>query len=229
MISASQLRAARAHLDMSQDDVAEAAGITKYTLSNIERGFTDGSTKSLDALKQFYERNGLHFTDNDGIKIVQSDVRSYEGEAGLNAFMWDVVQTMERKPGTYCVSNVDENNWLKWQGIEEATKIRDRIQAIPGIRSHILVKEGDDRTFATGYAEYRALPAEMFYDNTSYYVYADKMALIRFDADNVIIRVLHNRDFAESYKLMFYRFWDTMAKPIKANNQNQEEKVKAYA
>lgn len=227
MISASQLRAARAHLDMSQDDVAEAAGVTKYTLSNIERGFTEGSARSLDALKQYYERNGLHFTDNDGIKIVQSDVRSYEGEAGLNAFMWDVVQTMERQPGTYCVSNVDENNWLKWQGVDEATKIRDRIAAIPGIRSHILIKEGDYRTFATGYAEYRMLPADMFYDNTSYYVYADKMALIRFSEDNVIIRVLHNRDFAESYKLMFYRFWDSMAKPIA---QFQEpEKIKAYA
>jgi len=223
MISANQLRAARAHLDLSQDDVAAAAGITKYTLSNIERGVTDGSARSLDALRQYYERYGLHFTDDDGIRVVVSDILSYEGETGLNAFMWDVVATMERQPGTYCVSNVDENNWLKWQGIEEATKIRDRIAAIPGIRSHILVKEGDDRTFATDYAEYRALPTEMFYDNTSYYVYADKMALIRFDPDNVIIRVLHNRDFAESYKLMFYRFWDSLAIPL------NKEKVKMYA
>lgn len=222
MITANQLRAARAHLDMSQDEVAAYAGITKYTLSNIERGVTDGSAKSLEALQKFYEGNGLRFTSNEGIEILHSDVRSYEGSAGLNAFMLDVVQTLEKEPGTYCVSNVDESNWLKWQGIEEATKIRNRIQAIPGIRSHILVKEGDNGTFAT-YAEYRALPAEMFYDNTSHYVYADKMALIRFYPDNVIIRVLHNRDFAESYKLMFYRFWDSMARPL------NPEKVRLYA
>lgn len=223
MITASQLRAARAHLDMSQDEVAAYAGITKYTLSNIERGVSDGSIKSLEALQSFYEGYGLRFTSNEGIEVLHSDVRSYEGAAGLNAFMLDVVQTLEKEPGTYCVSNVDEANWLKWQGIEEATKIRNRIQAIKGIRSHILVKEGDYGTFATSYAEYRALPAEMFYDNTSHYVYADKMALIRFDPDNVIIRVLHNRDFAESYKLMFYRFWDSMAKPL------NPQKVKIYA
>jgi len=223
MISASQLRAARAHLDMSQDDVALAAGITKYTLSNIERGATDGSSRSLEALQQFYERHGLQFTDNDGIKIVYSDVSSYEGTSGFIAFMNDVVETMQEQPGTYCVSNVDENNWLKWLGVEEAVKLRDRINAIPGIHAHILVKEGDHTTFAP-YAEYRALPADVFYDNTSYYVYADKFALIHFSANNVIIRVLHNRYFTESFKLMFYRFWDMMAKPIKPI-----EELKRYA
>lgn len=224
MISAGQLRAARAHLDMSQDEVAAAAGITKYTLSNIERGATDGSTRSLEVLKQFYERHNLQFTDNDGIKVVHSDVRCYEGEEGLNAFMNDVAETMERNPGTYCVSNVDESNWLKWQGRDVATRTRDRIASIPGLRAHILVKEGGPEIFATDYAEYRTLPADLFYDNTSYYVYADKFALIRFDPDNVTVRVLHNRYFAESYKLMFYRFWDKMATPL-----HNVKRVKQYA
>jgi len=224
MISPKQLRAARAHLDLSQDDVAEAAGITKYTLSNIERGATEGSMRSLELLQSYYESHGLQFIDNDGIKVSQSDVRSYEGAAGLNAFMNDVVETMEKNPGTYCVSNVDENNWLKWQGMDVAIRTRDRIAKIPGLRAHILVKEGGPEIFATGYAEYRTLPPDLFYDNTSYYVYADKFALIRFDPDNVTVRVLHNRYFAESYKLMFYRFWDTMAKPM-----GTQEKVKKYA
>jgi transcriptional regulator with XRE-family HTH domain len=223
MISANQLRAARAHLDLSQDDVAAAAGITKSTLSNIERGATDGSSRSLDALRQFYENHGLQFTENNGIKIVHTDVRSYEGAAGFKVFMNDVIETMEKSPGTYCVSNVDENNWLKWLGMEEAIKLRDRIAAIPGIHAHILVKEGDNTVFAT-YAEYRALPVDLFYENTSYYVYADKFAMIRFDPDNVTVRVLHNRYFTESYKLMFYRFWDTMAVPLNAG-----EKPKRYA
>ncbi|PZO88549.1 MAG: hypothetical protein DI626_01590 [Micavibrio aeruginosavorus] len=223
MITAGQLRAARAHLDMSQDDVAIASGITKSTLSNIERGVTDGSLRSLDALKQFYERQGLQFTDDDGIKIVRSDVLSYEGVAGFNAFMMDVIETMEKNPGTYCVSNVDETNWLRWQGMEQATKMRDRIAAIPGIRAHILVKEGDNTTFAT-YAEYRAIPSDVFYNNTSHYMYADKLALIRFTPGNVTVRVLHNRDFAESFKLMFYRFWDMLAVPL-----HSPLEVKKYA
>lgn len=224
MISAGQLRAARAHLDLSQDAVAEAAGITKYTLSNIERGATDGSTRTFEALRQFYENHGIQFTENDGVKVVHSDVRSYEGSAGLNAFMMDVIETMEKQPGTYCVSNVDENNWLKWQGIESATKCRDRIAAIPGIRAHILVKQGDNTVFATEYGEYRAISPDIFYDNTSHYMYADKLALIRFDPGNVTIRVLQNKFFAESFKLMFYRFWDTMAVPL-----HNQERLKIHA
>jgi transcriptional regulator with XRE-family HTH domain len=220
MITARQLRAARAHLDISQDEVAEAAGITKYTLSNIERGATDGSARSLDALQQFYERRGIEFTTSDGIRVVQSDVRCYEGRSGFLAFMNDVVETLSQKPGVYCVSNVNENNWLKWLGLEQAIRLRDQITSIPGIRCHILVKEGDHTTFAS-YAEYRSIAADFFYDNTSYYVYADKLALIRFDPDNVTVRVLHNRYFTESFKLMFYRFWDLMAVPVKAGLEKE--------
>ena len=213
MISARQLRAARAHLDISQDEVAAAAGITKYTLSNIERGATDGSSKSFEALQIFYESRGLQFTEDDGVRVNQSDVKCYEGAAGFLAFMNDVVDTLTRSPGVYCVSNVNENNWIKWLGMDEAVRLRDRIAAIPGIRAHILVKQGDRKTFAT-YAEYREIGLDFFYEDTSYYVYADKLALIRFDADNVTVRVLHNHYFTDSFKLMFYRFWDLVAVPI---------------
>jgi transcriptional regulator with XRE-family HTH domain len=220
MVSSKQLRAARAHLDLSQDDVAAAASITKSTLSNIERGATEASSRSLQLLQAFYERRGLRFTDEDGIRAVKNDVICFEGADGFHAFMIDVIETLTREPGTYCVSNVDEKNWLKWLGVEEAVRLRDRISSIPGIFCHILVKEGDNMQFAP-YADYRYVSADLFYDNTSYYVYADKLALIRFEPDNVIVRILHNRYFTESFKLMFYRFWDMNAQPMGENKKRK--------
>lgn len=226
MISPAQIRSARAHLNLSQDEVAEAAGITKYTLSNIERGATEASSKSLEVLQAFFERRGLVFTPDDGVKMVKGDVRAYEGAAGFREFIDDVYNTLKEKPGTYCVSNVDENNWLKWTGPEQSRMLCDRLASIKGIRAHILIKEGDDFTFAH-HAEYRTIPADLFYDNTSFYVYGDKLALIHFETNNVTVRVLQNRYFSESFKLMFYRFWDKLSSPVHA--QSPEIEMRAYA
>mgnify|MGYP000187148386 CR=1 FL=1 len=215
MLSASQIRAARAHLDLSQDDVAAATGITKYTLSNIERGATEASSKSLEALQSFFERKGLSFTPDDGVKKVTTDMRSYEGAEGFREFMWDVYDTMKAHPGTYCVSNVDERNWIKWMGVEDLELFVKKMADLKNVYAHIIVKDGDE-VVVDNHAEYRSISADLFYDNTCFYVYADKLALIRFEANNVIVRVLQNKYFSESFKLMFYRFWDKFANRMTA-------------
>lgn len=213
MISAQQIRAARAHLDLSQDDVAEGTGLTKYTLSNIERGAVEGSSKSLEILQSFFEHRGLVFTPDDGIRVHKADVRSYEGVAGFQEFMWDVYETMKTHPGTYCVSNVDERNWIRWMGVEQLQDFVKKMAALNNVYAHIIIKEGDE-VVVDSHAEYRTISADLFYDNTCFYVYADKLALIRFESNNVIVRVLQNKYFSESFKLMFYRFWDKFANKL---------------
>ena len=139
MITAAQIRAARAHLDMSQDDVAAGTGITKYTLSNIERGATEASSKSLEALQGFFERKGLTFTTDNGVKMMTSDVRSYEGTTGFCEFMWDVYETMKSTGGIYCVSNVDERNWIKWMGVEQLDDFVKKMASLNNVRAHIII------------------------------------------------------------------------------------------
>jgi transcriptional regulator with XRE-family HTH domain len=213
MLTPQQIRAARAHLDLSQDDVAEGTGLTKYTLSNIERGATEGSSKSLEVLQAFFERRGLVFTQDNGIRVLKSDVRSYEGMNGFQEFMWDVYDTMKAHPGTYCVSNVDERNWIRWMGPEQMDAFVKKMMSLKNVHAHIIIKEGDEVAI-DHHAEYRTISADLFYDNTCFYVYADKLALIRFEPNNVIVRVLQNKYFSESFKLMFYRFWDKFASKI---------------
>lgn len=225
MLSPAQLRSARAHLDLSQDEAAEGAGLTKYTLSNIERGAVEGSTKSLDALQAFYERRGLEFTPDNGVRTIRSDVRCYEGEMGFKDFMADVYETMKACGGTFCVSNVDERNWIKWLGVDGAQTYCNKMIALKNVHAHILIKEGDTAAVAS-HAEYRTLPVDLFYDNTSFYVYGDKLALIRFEPNLVIVRVLQNKYFSESFKLMFYRFWDKFASRIATSGA---EKIPEYA
>jgi transcriptional regulator with XRE-family HTH domain len=59
VISASQIRAARAIIGAKQRELARAAGISLATLNNIERGVGDPRTSTLEAIEQSLARAGV--------------------------------------------------------------------------------------------------------------------------------------------------------------------------
>ena len=61
MITPTQMRAARAMLDVSQGHVAEYLGIAANTLSKIESGQSDVSMSRMSEIQRFYEREGIEF------------------------------------------------------------------------------------------------------------------------------------------------------------------------
>lgn len=61
-----QFRAARAILDMSQQDVATAAGVSVTTLRNFERGATNPTRAVLSVLRSTMEARGVMFIEPNG-------------------------------------------------------------------------------------------------------------------------------------------------------------------
>lgn len=66
MISASQIRGARAMLGMKQAELAERAGISKTGLVNIESGCTDSKSSTLIAIQKTLEIAGIVFLEENG-------------------------------------------------------------------------------------------------------------------------------------------------------------------
>lgn len=60
-----QSRLARAAMNVSLKEVAQAVGVTPNTISRIENG-SDPKVSTLDALKSFYESVGVTFLPDDG-------------------------------------------------------------------------------------------------------------------------------------------------------------------
>lgn len=63
-ISAAQIRAARAFLGLSQDELAEAAGITRKSLSALERGGEVLPSTKLAVIRAMQARR-MSFVDHD--------------------------------------------------------------------------------------------------------------------------------------------------------------------
>jgi predicted transcriptional regulator len=66
MITAEQIRGARAMLGMTQAELAKLAGISTTGLNNIERGIADPKASTLRALKTALEEAGVIFVAENG-------------------------------------------------------------------------------------------------------------------------------------------------------------------
>lgn len=64
MITAAQIRAARALLDWTQDELAAAAAISLNSVKNTERKISDPRGNTLRAIQSAFERHGVVFLED---------------------------------------------------------------------------------------------------------------------------------------------------------------------
>ena len=65
-VTSAQLRMARAALNWTVRDLAEAAGLHRNTITNIEVGRYAGDQKTLEALEAVLRKAGVEFIDENG-------------------------------------------------------------------------------------------------------------------------------------------------------------------
>lgn len=74
MISVEQIRAARAWLNISQQELADASNVEVRTIYRIESGFRGATERTLEKIRQAFEVRGLEFIF-EGAKPVGLQVR----------------------------------------------------------------------------------------------------------------------------------------------------------
>ena len=66
MLNGSQIRAARAWLALSQDELAELTGVAKRTIARIEQNLTIPHDRTLRDIQQALESRGIVFMFENG-------------------------------------------------------------------------------------------------------------------------------------------------------------------
>ncbi len=212
MITPTQMRSARAMLDLSQSHVAGHLGIAANTLSKIESGQIDTPASRSTQIQNFYEQAGIEFIENEGVRWKKAEVRKYEGKQGFLSFMLHVYETVSKQGGPYCVANVDERDWLRTLGEDVALELRQKTTALRKVEARILVKEGDWNFTATDYAKYMWLPEDVM-GETPFYIFGDNLAFIQFaeNVEDTKVFVLEQALFSRSFKKMFDAIWNKVA------------------
>ena len=211
LIAASQIRAARAMLNRSQQEIAEVCGIAKGTLSEIENEHSPGKAATLHALQLYFENRGLEFIEGDGVRRSLTGLRRYEGAQGFREFYDDLYETARTVGGDLCLFNGVSELVLKWLGEDHRRLQVERMLAIKDrYRYRVIVEHGDTTAFGSEYAEYRWFPPDLFNDKTLF-IYGPKVAFVNFDNDDVQVLVIDQQEIADTQRLFFNQAWDHIA------------------
>ncbi|MGB4058570.1 MAG: helix-turn-helix transcriptional regulator [Alphaproteobacteria bacterium] len=207
-----QIRAARALLDWSQGDLAEYAGLSQTGIARIENGTNRPNTSTLEKISAAFENADIEFIGDSGLRKRSGEIKTFKGSEGFRTFMDDVYETIKTVGGEICVYNVDENNWIKWMGKQDYENHAARMKEIETpYKFKIIVEEGDKFFIANSFAEYKWFPKELFQKH-SFYAYGDKLGLINFREDSVDVLLLKQKNFNDSFRVLFNIAWDFVAK-----------------
>lgn len=210
-----QLRMARAKLDLDQSEVADAVGLNVKTLRNYEKGEGSPSAVNFDKLKTFYQYKGVEFTDFNGVREQPSGIIKYQGAAQFREFYDDIYAVARKgsadRPVQIGIFNGVSELVGQWLGdhlgvqVERMQKIKERFDF------RVIVEEGDNAYMGASYCDYKWMPGEFFNDST-YYVYGDKFALLNFDNNDVFVDVYNQSGLAANQLLSFDLCWNHVAK-----------------
>lgn len=220
-ITTAQIRGARGLLGWNQSDLSDRTGISTTSIGAIENGNTQARESTLVLIRRAFEGGGVEFIGQDGVRIRNSQVRTYSGKAGFWDFYEDVYNTVVANPGKVLVSNVDERDFEKWLAEENLKTHVERMRSIQGLSYQILIREGDTHFLATpDYCEYRWIPKKDF-TSVPFYIYGDKMAVLLFNVEPTVI-VIQQASVADAYRKQFASMWDNSMEPkgseIKSND-----------
>lgn len=203
MITASQIRAARALLDWSQSELAERAKLTQATIANIEVEKHQPSKTTITALEHTFQSVGIEFLAN-GVRQVRGITQFVGNDAILRLFE-NVYFTLRGSSEELLISGADERQ--NRPGVEAAvTKIREA-----GIKMRVLVDE-ENHYLLGPLDEYRCVPAKYFLNNPTI-IYGDRVALPLFSNGADHIQVILNASLAAAERNMFNFVWDHCRKP----------------
>jgi transcriptional regulator with XRE-family HTH domain len=210
MITGRQVRAARSLLEWKAEDLAREAGLTRVTVSKIESGLVQPQEKTLAAIVGAFDKYGVEFLEDEGVKIRKHQIRVYSGKAGYKQFL-DHIYYVVKNGGAICQFNASDGVYLPHADDYVADHLK-RMGAIANLDARVLTVEGD-YAFTAKYCKYRWLKKDQKV-LMPYYVYNEFVEMPVYTSDNNIeVMSIHSKQLAEKFTQQFDLFWDSAIIP----------------
>ena len=210
-ISGRQIRAARGLMGWSMGELAQKAGVTTITVRSIESDAVQPQEKTLAKIMTVFDRVGVEFQEDEGVKIRKQETRSYGGKAGYRQLLDHIYATL-KNGGRICQFNFGDIRYLPYAD-DFITEHLKRMDAIEGLDARVLAMEGDTNLHLS-YCSYRYLDSA-YKSMNPYYIYGDHIVMSLNETGNKMEFIaIHSKILAERYVQEFELFW-SMAKEHK--------------
>lgn len=208
-IIAEQIRAARAILDWSRDDLATATGLSADTVRRIESGSLQPRASTVAAIRAAFERRGIEFLPNNGVARHDNTVSVLEGSGYLVKLFDDIYHTLKDTGGEVLLLCADDRT------LEPEVMLAENRLRAAGIRFRQLVEANNDAHVGNA-NEYRTIPSAYFHHEMQV-VYGTKVASCISSKQKAV--VINDTSWAIMARKTFDLMWQHAA-PASARARN---------
>ncbi|MGB0719144.1 MAG: helix-turn-helix domain-containing protein [Bdellovibrionales bacterium] len=204
MITIEQCRGARGLLAWTQQDLADASGLSKTAINNFEKGHSDIKAESARAIRMAFESADIEFIGAQGVSKKAESTHILRGVNAINELLCDMHTTLFGGNDEILISHVDQTltsriftqKLVSHLDFIKTNQIRQRIitnQALP----HLL--SPDD--------ECRWLPANEAIKAMPTFIYGSKIAFELWDQAMIIL--VNSAEAANAERNRFEQLWTT--------------------
>lgn len=209
-INPEQIRAARALLDWSRDDLATATALSADSIRRLESGALQPRKSTIAAIRTAFEQRGVEFMERNGVALRDETVQMIEGLDCYVRLMDDVYHTLKDIGGEVLFFCADDRD-----GTPDDVMAENRLRAA-GIRFRNIIEEGNEIIFGDA-IEYRTIPSAYFHHELQV-VYGNKVA--HFMQGKTRIVIIKDKSCATQARKMFELVWQgaRIFTPVKPQN-----------
>ena len=220
IITAEQVKAARALLRLTASEVATSSGVLVSTISRVEAFKLRLTTDVASKLFRFFTESGIEFIGQEGVRNVELTTRTFRGSVAIQQHLETLVYSIQQRAShnqktILRINNVDETLFVKQMQSYSKVHIQKMNDLFRNghLESRILIRDRDNNPMGVEYGEYKSIPSEYFIDHP-YYVWGDKVVIILSWKPTPLLFSVQNINNAETYKKNFDLIWDKIATKI---------------
>ncbi len=212
MITIEQCRAARGLLDWTQQDLADASGMSKTAINNFEKSHSDIKTESLKAIRMAFESADIEFLGDQGLRKKTEEAGILKGPNALSDLLDDIFETLKNDDGGEIMMINTGALQIDEQKLQQHAK---RLKA-HNITERMICSEGTQPNTDLC----RWIADSDFNSVRTTFIYGSKVAF-ELAGRNMIV-IINSHDAAQTEKMRFEYLWDKAAPTISTNPKTKK-------
>ncbi len=221
MITIEQCRAARGLLGWTQQDLADACGLSKTAINNFEKGHSDIKAESLRAIRTAFEAGNVEFMGDNGLRKRRDQVDILYGDGAIERLFDDIIQTVSEEQSEVLI--VRGQRPLNDNAPSQRLQNQMELLREQGVRERTLC--GEDLQPFWGNEEFqRWMPGAARQASMTTFLYGQKVALQLWGGETII--VLDSPAASTAERQRFEHLWSRAIERSAA--QDQKEKNSSF-
>ena len=206
-VSATQIKAARAILNWSQDDLAAAANLSRTTIRSVETGCAVRAG-NINEIHKAFEKNGIEFLDDEGVKRQPEYMRTYSGPNSCDRFFHDLIKTVKEKSGDVMCHIESQDMLLKLCGTPRRNNLErlEQVQEVADVKC--LLSNAVKPPVSLPSFQIRVMPQAQTFLPSSCFVYDDQWVFANQDNRMEFLFIVFQKPaFVHRCKNAFLPLW----------------------